>query len=163
MSLNKIKQIYEEYINDNSYVYKNCQNEYIIIMKKLDDTKTNESRYGITDFNNAKFRADKLLVVLIFKINQPKEQIEFFVNKFRNSEIRYQKGEIVLPDEFDDDLDEVCSNGIHYFKTIDRAFYYTMPDNYTGKWINYYDHGLKSNECEYLRGKENGKRKWKID
>jgi antitoxin component YwqK of YwqJK toxin-antitoxin module len=131
-------------------------------MKKLDTSLTNENRKDIIDINYAKCRADKLLVILIFDIYKPENQFDFIFNRYFddkcNSEIIYRKGEIVTPDKFDENLDKVCSNGIHYFKTIDAAFYYyDQPFNYTGTFIDFSENGQKVGEGNYLNGKRNGK------
>ncbi len=77
-----------------------------------------------------------------------------------NKKIIYEKGKIVLPDRFDYNLNHICSNGIHYFKTIDAAFYYSkqVPTNYTGYWINYhFEKGEKYSEGYYINGLRDGK------
>ena len=50
--------------SSSSQCYKKC-GDYIVTMKKLPDTITNESRRNVVDPLYAKFRADKLMVVSI--------------------------------------------------------------------------------------------------
>jgi len=53
------------------------------------------------------------------------------------------------------ELPEICTNGIHYFKSIDATFYYAnVPKNYTGKWIKYNEAGKRLSEGDYVNGKK---------
>jgi hypothetical protein len=158
MSLEEIKYKYAKYLNSN-YVFKLCENDSvktIVILQKLKNTKTNESRKDIIDAKYAKFRADKLLVVLIFDINNPDIEYEStmnFTKLFCHPLIvtLYEKGNIINPDDFDVDLEKVCATGIHYFKTIDAAFYYRiMPENYTDEWKRYFDNGKEILDLIYF-------------
>jgi hypothetical protein len=150
LHLDKIKEKYKTYLESSKYVFKYCKeysyinhkyNDTIIILQKLEDTLTNESRKDVVDEKYAKFRANKLLVVLIFDINDLNIEYESIINILQIKTI-YKKGEIVFPDNFDKNLNKVCSNGIHYFKTIDAAFYYSgIQSGYTGIWIRSNDNG----------------------
>jgi FtsZ-interacting cell division protein ZipA len=42
----------------------------------------------------------------------------------------YKVGDFVKPDSFDPDLDEVCTNGIHYFLTLKAAIGYKNEYGY---------------------------------
>jgi hypothetical protein len=98
-------------------------------MEKLPDTRTNEARKNVDDDKYAKFRADKMKVILIFDIKNPDCQIDSIDNPPpapRASFLIYKKGEIILPDGFDEDVDKICSQGIHYFKTLDAAYFWAF-------------------------------------
>src|SRR2546428_12195942 len=74
--LELIEEKCTEYLNDPNFVFKCCIDEktddhWIVILKKLDDTVTNESRTNIKNHLYAKFRADKLKVIKIYKIQNP--------------------------------------------------------------------------------------------
>src|SRR5205807_253727 len=88
---NKIREtlgsIINNYIDNSKYVYKMCQQCYLIIMEKTKDTITNESRLNINDNNNfecAKFRASELKVILIIDCNnnenRPKSLTNIYVH-----------------------------------------------------------------------------------
>lgn len=198
-SLEYIKNKCNQFIDDPDYVYKLCDDVWLIIMKKInipvaelvdnfvdnsmngehennhDDEKeleciniitiTNESRKNIYDPLCAKFRANVLEVHKIINI-ETMEQSTFLCHEFYNYDIGasipllYEVGKVVEPDSFDPDLNNICSNGVHYFKTIDRAFYYRNYDNlplYTGRCIDWFDNGQKKLEGSYIKGKMNGK------
>jgi antitoxin component YwqK of YwqJK toxin-antitoxin module len=176
-NLEEIKTIYGHYNENPIYCYKICQDlqllerqgqdRYIVIMKKIPGTLTNENRTNVIDARYAKFRADRLEVCVIFDVNNPSEKIEHVINIFEDKIIKYEINNIVTPDAYDDDLDEICSGGIHYFNDMFRTFYYrdiplapgtieTGPFHYTGHWIEWYDDGQKESEGNYQDGKKTG-------
>ena len=109
-------------MSDIDLCYKRC-GDYIVTMKKLPDTICNESRKGIVDPLHAKFRADKLLVVSIeHKLTGNK--INRIQNTTYHNQIWYEVSKEVSVTDYNQDLDEVCAPGIHYFLSRDAAFYY---------------------------------------
>ena len=67
--MDKLVHIVDRY-EDGSHVFKSCSHDWIVVLRKLPDTNTNESR-PVVDPNCAKFRADKLQVVdIIHKFDQ---------------------------------------------------------------------------------------------
>lgn len=172
--LEPILNVCKKYTNDELYVYKVCcdilSNEsnkdnikWLVVMKKLDDTKTNEGRKNIVNKDCAKFRANKLLVVKIININKPSLSKKYIVNKYQDyKSIRYEVGKIVIPNEYDENIENVNSGGIHYFRTILPAFYRRdTPDDYSGNSIEWYENGQKESEGLYVDGYKFGKwTKW---
>lgn len=191
---------YTKIPNDNSlsavlskYVYKKCINhtnkntQYLVILEKLDDTITNENREYVANTFYATFRADKLKVVAIIDTNEFSNTKSCILSSFRINYkcvvTIYEVGEIVYPDYFDPDINNLYSNGIHYFKTIEPAYYYNryFQENYTGlhrcwtdngslicegqylnglrseTWTHYYSDGKKLSEGSYLESEESGK------
>jgi antitoxin component YwqK of YwqJK toxin-antitoxin module len=156
-----------KYTKSEYYVYKACcdvlskkdnmSKKWLVVMKKIKGTQTNEDRSEVIYFNNAKFRANKLKVIKIFNKNNPDLTKKFITNKYENKKLRYIVGRIVKIDDYDEDLEIVCSNGIHYFKTLEPAYYYgDIQKYYTGKWIYWHDNGQKSSEGNYIDGKRSG-------
>src|SRR5688500_6099539 len=146
--LDYIKETYKQYIDIDCenpvYVYKMCNsnnNYWLVIMKKLPNTITNESRKYVQDKKYAKFRASELEVIAIINIQDAKT-IDTINNIYRVrnimgnaisfSNIIYKIGCKVKPDRFDFNLDVICSNGIHYFNSIEAAYFYrfNIPNNY---------------------------------
>jgi antitoxin component YwqK of YwqJK toxin-antitoxin module len=163
-----IQKINRRYLVEDKYVYKKCSDtlrkdksrKWLVILKKIRTTKTNEERKTI-DPKTAKFRASELRVVRIINLNDPTKTIRYLVNDYEGKKIKYRVGEIVRPDTFDEDINCVCSNGIHYFKSIEPAIFYGgVPTNYTGIGMNWYEDGQKREEQEYLDGKPTGR--WQI-
>jgi len=133
-------------------------------MRKYADTYTNEENVWIVDVMNAKLRANKLMVIEIINIYDPKLTKHSIVNLFCMHETKYTVNCIVHTDDFfisnkyDQDIE--CMNycrGIHYFKTIERAWNNnTPPKNYTGKWTFWHDNGVVAATGSYINGKESG-------
>ncbi len=154
--IDKIKSTYETYINDPKYVYKSCQEEWIVILQKLDDTKTNEARAGtrINDIKYAKCRANKLVVVLIFNKFDCEKTTQTITNSVYNpGAIEYNVNSIVIPNIYDEYIHTVCTNGIHYYLSIEPAFYLELPPLYDE--INVYCR-WDTDGGKYINGKKTG-------
>lgn len=155
----------EKYEGNDDYVYKLAQDisskkdisrKWLVIMKKTKGTKTNEKRKGVFDCKYAKFRANELKVIKIINTRNPKLMKKHVKNTYDGVEIVYEINKITKSDSYDDDIEIVCSNGIHYFKTMITAYYYDIPDNYSGRLIDWYDSGMVEEEGEYLEGEQTG-------
>ncbi len=82
----------------------------------------NETRKSVKDPNFAKFRTNKVKVLSISRFSQLQEpQTCAKGESLWKKPLIYNVGEIVEEKEFDNDLDEVCSGGIHYFLTKEAA------------------------------------------
>lgn len=138
-------------------VWKSCGN-YIVTLQKLPDSITNESRKSIAVSLTAKYRADKLKVIKIENKDYPEETLESIENTFHKSKtVIYIVGEIVSVDDFDTDLEKVCTTGIHYFKSKEVAFYWDRDTPENGKLIGWHENGNKKSEVTYVAGKRDGK------
>jgi len=69
----------------------------------------------------------------------------------------YKKNGYVFPDRYDENINNVCSNGIHYYKTLKmalykylRCFYIQHYDNYTGIIKIYNDEGKFCSKIQYI-------------
>lgn len=160
--LEALSERLKQYSDDSSYVFKAANNgkrrEWIVVMKKTKSTINNEQRTKVIDDKFAKFRADQLEVVEIVSSLDPKESTNYINNVYKRTSkakiiTRYEVGKIVIADAYDDAINHVCTNGIHYFKTIKAAFYYTTrPFDYSGVWIKYTRNGGKDRESTYHNG-----------
>jgi len=146
--------------NTGQFFFKSCGTYWIVVMKKVGDTITNQSRLPLDDPNRsfAKYRANKLAVVdIICKFN-PNETTDQISNTYyKNHTVKYIKGSIVVPNSFDWNINKVCSTGIHFYETIECAFYFELKKVENGKCTRWYDSGQKSSEGEYINGEKNGK------
>jgi antitoxin component YwqK of YwqJK toxin-antitoxin module len=164
--LAEISEKYYQYIIDDSYVYKICcdllsnngkYREWLVIMQKINDTVTNEGRTNVVDAAYAKFRANKLNVIEIINVNDPRISTKFITNEYGEFQTKYEVGKTVTPHMYDKSVNVVCSGGIHYFKTLSAAYYYReAPTNYTGKWKKWHENGIKEINGEYVDGKRSG-------
>ena len=141
-------------------VYKACRKS-IVTLQLLPDSVTNESREGVVDPLHAKFRTNKVRVISMV---QPftKELITKDTS-LRDHSFIYKIGEIVQT-TFDDDINEVCASGIHYFKTEETAVsYYVLHKNIKtpdGTWREWYASGQPESEMTYKNGTLDGIWRW---
>ncbi len=135
--------------------YKACRNS-IVTLELLEDTKTNEKRYGVVDDKHAKFRCDKAIVIDITNVKTG-EKMEIDVS-FYDASFNYILGEVVKTG-FYKNLNVVCRGGIHYFKTKEAALSWFYNDNYypDGKLTTWRENGQKLSEGTYKNGKKHGK------
>jgi antitoxin component YwqK of YwqJK toxin-antitoxin module len=142
--------------------YKACENS--IITLKITG-KTNEMR-DIVDPNHAKFRAASAYVVDIEDFKTNKKMTEDI--SIHDSTFVYKVGEEVKVDEFDEDINEVCTSGIHYFKTREAAESWFLNRNplhrdlyKDGLYRQWYSNGRLEIESTYKDRKLNGlHRQW---
>lgn len=170
---------YFDRYKENKYVFKSCKYDWIIVLKKLQGTKTNEDREGIVNIDTAKFRANKLLVVdIVHKHNQSKKTSELS-HSYHQHGIVYTNNKIVIPDWYDPCPNNVCTGGIHYFKSYETAFHYDniasdrklkhwfdngqqyqdgriANDKKVGAWKEWQCNGQKSTTGNYVSGKFHG-------
>lgn len=156
--LENIYKKYAKYIGNSEYVYKSCQGEWIVVMKKTENTQTNKMRRDIFDSRYAKYRASELLVVDIFNKYDMTHIKSIDSSVYRHKSVTYTIGNIVYPDLFDSNINITCSNGIHYYNTIDPAFYLDLviDNNYTGAHKYYCANGRIYIETKYINGKHIG-------
>lgn len=149
--------------NDQNYVYKLCLNKWLIILQKLPDTITNENRYDINNMKYAKFRANKLKVILIisiinFNTDVTKNIVDTIINYYNNISTQYTVNKIVYSNSFDQNLNNICTTGIHYFKTLKPALYFKKySNNYSGIWMSWHNNGRIALKMNIINGKKSGK------
>ena len=71
----------------------------------------------------------------------------------------YQVGKEVEVIDYDTNIDEVCSKGIHYFKSLECAQMWELDISavgYTGPFKKWYNNGNKRVESNYVNGKRHG-------
>jgi antitoxin component YwqK of YwqJK toxin-antitoxin module len=156
--IHQIKTINGDYLIDPIYVYKSCA-EYIVILERLSDTITNENRNNITNKEYksfAKYRGNKFLVKDIFHKFDYTNKVSSISSSNFEHKLEYKIGKIIIPDNFDTNLEKVCSNGIHYFLKLECAFYYSLNKIQNGEYLEWYENGQQYIKCTYTDGKLNG-------
>ena len=149
--LPEIKKLFAQFIEDSNYVYKRCKDNIIVILEKLNDTYTNEIK-KVNNSKFAKYRANKLKVLCIFNMYDLTHKLMAWSTYDYN--FVYKIGEIVEIKNYDYELESMCTSGIHYFTSIDGAYYYgSNPNNYTGEWLWYTDDGSVEYCKHYVDGK----------
>jgi len=137
--------------------YKACKNS-IVTLELLDNTINNEKRNNVVNDKYAKFRCDKAKVVNITNVKTG-EPMEHDVS-IRDDKFVYSLGEIIET-VFNTNIDEVCSEGIHYFKSKEAAlsWFYNQNDQNRpdGKWIDWHQNGQKDSEGTIKDEEQDGK------
>ena len=160
---------------ENMIVFKRCGN-YLVYLQKLPDiTITNENRESLKDVSkeqklHAKYRANKLLVLKIehlWKEEKEKDEILITIDEIKNTispekRLTYKVGEIIEELEFDENLEKICSHGIHYYLDKDTArFCIKSPlitkGKFSGEVIGYRDNGGIYMKYTCIQGKKEGK------
>lgn len=106
--------------------FKRC-GEHIVYMLPTAETKTNEGRTEVVDKRYAKFRANQLRVEKIYHIATDTwvNAIDhMFEDRLNCKFMEYKVREIAFPDGFEENLDAICAQGIHYFNSLFAAFCY---------------------------------------
>lgn len=153
-----LKNICNGLINVNRCVYKRCAHSKLVVMEKLPETRTNEKRTNVSNFLFAKFRADMLKTVAIFDIHNPQKRIHRVANRFKDDCVEYSVGNVTVASGFDESLNLVKGRGLHYFHTLDCAFYFRDPvKSYSGPWYEWYHSGSPMKCGDVINGKPVGR------
>ena len=144
------------------YYYKAARNS-IVTLEPLPNTINNESRNDVANSLHAKFRCNRAKVISIINPTDGKTMEEDI--SIYDEDFIYKTGKIVCCPDFDDkDINKVCSDGIHYFKTKETAVsWFYQNTNYSfqnGKRIGWYENGSKQYERSYKKGKRDGTWTW---
>jgi hypothetical protein len=163
---------YGSYEENELNVFKTCGKYMLILQKYPEYTITNEDRH-VFDNKYATFRADCLIVILIFNKSKPEETIDIFHHSNDGHTTTYRINELVYSDSFDENLNNVCSLGIDYVKSLEAAFYRNLHETYalykfhcefiqynkkpySGKFNKWFPSGQKCIETSYLDGQLHG-------
>jgi hypothetical protein len=158
--ISSIKTIHSKYITNPNYVYKSCQKKWIIIMKKLPHTLTNENRIQIYNRKFALYRGDSFIIELIFDKFNPTKTCDFLSEQIkRDYYVDFVPKEVVQVFGFDTNIDIIYAKGIHYYKSIEPAFYQGLEQCkiiLNGIYMSWYNNGTKDSEYNYKDGKIDG-------
>ena len=109
--------------------YKKCQGRRIVELEILGDT--NEDRVDIVDKQCAMMRCSEARVIQIYDMFDNDIKYDLACGFYKHDEVgeipdcpKYRLGQIAKPDKWDDNIDEVHTNGIHYFLSKEPAFYW---------------------------------------
>lgn len=149
-TLEYLRIIFNKYLDNPLYVFKKCKDS-IVVLKKLEDTITNESRSSVVDKNYAQFRGNKFYVEMIIDITLLQEKYEAANCIWRCKTIKYVRGTIVEEKDFDTDLENILAEGIHYFLTFEPAYYCHIGKT-NGLYKGWYRNGQKNYVCVYKNG-----------
>jgi hypothetical protein len=152
-----IKNILDQYQNQ-SYVFKSCQEVWIVVLERTANTTTNEARKNVYDPKYAMFRGSEFMVKDIIHKFDPDKKIEFVESSiYPDDKCTYIIGDIVKPDKYNHYINKICAEGIHFFNSHEPAFHCELYEAiYTGMHMKWYDNGKLMVVCEYKDGYKYG-------
>ena len=103
--------------------YKKIQNGYIVKLRI--EGLNNELRDSVKNVKTAKHRCSNAFVLDIYHMNDDKNKIDQGYG-LRDKTFLYKVGEYVEVTYYNNDLEKVCSTGIHYFLSEEPAFYWEI-------------------------------------
>jgi antitoxin component YwqK of YwqJK toxin-antitoxin module len=133
----------------------NGQTRVLITLEIPRDALTNMNRTNVVNKQTAKYRTNKAKVLNIFDSNG---------NKYTTAKsgfydkgiLEYRVGELIIEPNFDTNLEEVCSKGIHFFLDKKVAEEYHLIKIQNGLLIAYCDNGVKLSETNFVNGVQHG-------
>ncbi len=146
------------------FVFKKCVGitriyKCIVILKKPSENfKCNEDRENVKDKNFAKFRCNGLVTVAIYDLYT--EQFRNFLDHSfiagnNSHKIIYHVDLLSIPHEYNEDINLVCTSGIHYFLHLEAALNYVdgrVQAVFKDK-VLIYDKNGKQDETLFLNAK----------
>ena len=127
----------------------------LITLDIPDDAITNVARTSVVVKDTAKYRTNKANVLKI-EDEDGKEYTEAVTVFYRENSLTYKLNELVEVSNYDMNLEEVCSSGIHFFLTKRVAELYSRDSIQNGLYQSWYKNGEKWVECTYVNGKREG-------
>uniref|UniRef100_A0A6C0EAX7 Uncharacterized protein n=1 Tax=viral metagenome TaxID=1070528 RepID=A0A6C0EAX7_9ZZZZ len=155
---------------DDKTVYNKC-NRYILILEKLEDTLTNESRSDVVDKYHAQFKANKLLVKKIIDVVTLEEKDRCDSHSLGShlssmgisNKIIYKTGKEYIAGQIlensNTDFSLPYPIGETYYLTLEKAYFNVINTKLrrNGKNYSWYDNGQKREEYTIIDKKINGK------
>lgn len=133
--------------------FKKCRNGLIVVLEILGEN--NENRRAIRNMDHATMRCSKAYVLKIFDMIASNVAFSTALAIYDET-FEYKVDQIVEPKEkFDTYLDRVSGSGIHYFRTLDPAFFWNYIPN-DGLKKEWYDNGHLKDQYSLKDGKRDG-------
>ena len=119
------------------------------------DAVTNIGRKDIVDVTYAKHRTNKARVIDIEDENRKKYKSARSFN-YGDKYLDYKLNTTLIIDDYDMNLDRVCSSGIHFFLHRRCAELYGLECVKNGLFEVWYENGQIKSKCEYVNGQIHG-------
>uniref|UniRef100_A0A6C0EAT8 MORN repeat protein n=1 Tax=viral metagenome TaxID=1070528 RepID=A0A6C0EAT8_9ZZZZ len=159
----KIKEVWKDLLDDDKNVFKSCQKDWIVVLRKMPETLTNEGRKVVNE-KFAKYRGSLFNVINIFNKFNPTETREKITNSmFDLKTVAYIVGTNVIAKDYVCNDNIIYGGGFHYFKSVEPAYYaeicnfkYLHSNEFTGKKVIWLDNGMLYDISTYVKGRRNG-------
>ena len=134
--------------------YKSADN-YIIELH-IDTLVANNLNRIVIDKNHAKYRCKQACVVKIYN-KFTNEEINYVKSDY-NPSVIYKKGKYITIAEYDNDINKICTHGIHFYLTKEAAYFHNIDEKMIldGEYKIWFDNGLLCKRYNYVNGKKEG-------
>lgn len=127
----------------------------VVTLEIPDDAVTNVFRKDIVNVDTAKHRTNKAKVLKIEdETGKQYSSAESF--NYGLKSLKYVVDSTLTVNDYDMDLEKVCSTGIHFFLTRRCAELYGLDTIKNGLYERWHDNGQKEYDCMYVNGKRHG-------
>ena len=127
----------------------------VVTLEIPEDAITNMKRKNIVNVKYAKHRTNKAKVLKI-EDDTGKEYTSAISFSYGGKSLQYVLNDTIVINDYDMDLESVCSTGIHFFLTRRCAEFYDLSCMTNGLFQMWYDNGQKEVECMYVNGNRHG-------
>jgi antitoxin component YwqK of YwqJK toxin-antitoxin module len=136
-------------------VAKSFGKRVVITLEIPEDAITNVKRTNIVHAETAKYRTMKAKVIKI-EDSDGKTYNEAVSFNYDKNSLTYTLDEELVCHDFDMNLEDVCSKGIHFFLTKQMAETFQLDKLENGVLTDYYENGVKSHEETFVNGVKHG-------
>jgi antitoxin component YwqK of YwqJK toxin-antitoxin module len=136
-------------------VAKSLDKRVVITLEIPEDAITNMKRSNIVKAETAKYRTMKAKVIKI-EDSDGKTYNEAVSFNYSKNTLTYKLDEELVCHDFDMNLEDVCSKGIHFFLSKSLAETYGLDSIENGVLISYWQNGVKTNEENFVNGVKHG-------
>jgi len=138
--------------------YKIAQNDYKRVLVTLEipnDARTNIDRDYIVNKEYASYRCDRAKVIDIEDISGNKYTMAKTAF-YKNKSLTYKLGETIIEANYDNNINEIYTGGIHFFLDKEQALLYGLYKLDNGDFKEWYPNGQIRTQQTYKDGVLNG-------
>lgn len=151
--INKRQKYNKRTYSNKLLVYKSAQDNIIELI--LDRSDRNNLCRKVKNYKYAKYRTEKAFVNKIYNKFDETKELKSTASDM-NRKFIYTKGKLVSTD-YNDNINDVCTNGIHFYITKEAAFYHCIDtSNYSGPYRAWHHNGSPDIIANYVNGYKNG-------
>jgi len=131
----------------------------IVTLRIPNDSKTNINRSDIVDKKYAKYRTNKATIIDIEDMDGNKYN-NAVSSVYTKKKIQYITHETITEENYNEDVNIVCGEGIHFFIDKEASIYYgTTPPLFNGEFKKWWDNGQLLKKATYVNGNLHGEYK----
>jgi antitoxin component YwqK of YwqJK toxin-antitoxin module len=137
-------------------------NECVVTLEIPESAKTNMARGDVVDARYAKFRCSHAVVRSIRNLTTGNAET-VAITIFKGKKTEYRVGETIHVEDYDEDINAVCTRGIHFFLTEEIAEFYDRRIHPDGIHKTWHENGRLKFCGEYANGKLRVSTHWRRD